>query len=97
MTVAINVLVVTRNGLAPMSAALEFGVVNVDTGVDDIDHDTLATVSVILVGAEGAEVQRIAVADTRKPLLQPSRVSACATPSITRKHTQGACFWVSRA
>ena len=47
---------------------LEFNVVHVDTGVDDVYVDTLPTLSVVLVLGEGAEGKLLAVADTSQTL-----------------------------
>ena len=69
MTVAINVLIILGNGLTPPGATLKLGVVNIHTGIDNIDVDTLATMLVILVTSESAEVQLSLMTDSRKPLL----------------------------
>ena len=68
MSVAINVQIVLGNGLSPEGAALEFSVVDVDTGIDDVDIDALTAVLVILILGEGAEAELLAVTDPRKTL-----------------------------
>ena len=63
MTVAIDILVIGGDGLAPMSAALEVNVLDVGTGVNDVDIDTLTTLVGEEVLVEGSEGQRLAVGD----------------------------------
>lgn len=78
MTVAVNVLVVLRNSLAPTSTTLEFLVVNEHTSVDNVDIDAFATMCIVLVLGEGAEAQLVAMADTCEAL-STNRVSTRAT------------------
>ena len=75
MSVAINVQIVLGNGLSPEGAALEFSVVDVDTGIDDVDIDALTAVLVILILGEGAEAELLAVTDPSKALNSQSQRS----------------------
>lgn len=68
VTVAIFINVIQRNRLAPGSAPLEFNVVNVDAGVDDIYVNAFATVRVIFVLGEGAKRKLGTVADSCETL-----------------------------
>lgn len=70
--VAVRILVdiVLRDSEAPASAALEFGVCNVDTRVDDVDIDALTTMRVVLVLGEGTKCQSGAVTYPCKTLKQ---------------------------
>lgn len=68
-TVAVQVLVgVLGNRLSPLGAALELGVVDVDTGVDNVGVDALSTGTLVLVAVEGTERERLAVRDPRESL-----------------------------
>jgi hypothetical protein len=64
VSVAILIGITLRDGLAPRRTALEVDVVNVGTGVDDVDVNALATVLGVEVLVEGAEAQAVAVGDT---------------------------------
>jgi len=64
VTVAILISIAVRDGLAPVSTALEVDVLVVGTGVDDVDVDTLTTVGRVEVLVPRAEAQRVAVRDT---------------------------------
>ena len=55
VSVAILVLIAARDRLAPFGTALEVNVVNVGAGVNNVDIDTLATLTVIQVLVEAAE------------------------------------------
>jgi hypothetical protein len=55
VSVAILVLVAAGDSLAPFGAALEVDVVDVGTGVNDVDVDTLTTFAVVQVLVEAAE------------------------------------------
>lgn len=68
MTVTVDILVVLRDSLAPTSTTFEFLVVNVNTSVDDVDIDALATLSIVLVFREGAEAELVAMANTSEAL-----------------------------
>lgn len=68
MTIVVDILVVLGNGLAPLGTALELVVINVDTGVNDVNINTLAAGRLILVLGEGAEAQLGAVADAGETL-----------------------------
>jgi hypothetical protein len=52
------------DGLAPRRTTLEVDVVDVGTGVDDVDVNALATVLGVEVLVEGAEAQAVTVRDT---------------------------------
>jgi hypothetical protein len=66
VTVSILVDVVLWDGLAPGSPTLELDVVDVDTGVDDVDVNALTASRVVLVESEGSETESLAVRDTRE-------------------------------
>ena len=68
VTVAVLVDVILGNGLAPGGATLELGVVDVDTGIDDVDVNALAAGRIVLVESESSETEPLAVGDTRKTL-----------------------------
>lgn len=68
VTVVVLVNIVLRNGLAPEGTALELGMVDVDTSVDDIDVDALTTIGRVLVTSEGTEGEPGAVANTCETL-----------------------------
>lgn len=55
MTVAVLVDVVLRDGLSPSGATFKLDVLDVDTSVHNKGGNTLATMAVIDVLAEGAE------------------------------------------
>lgn len=62
MAIAILVNIVLGDGLTPACTALEFDVLNVDTGVNDVDIDTLATLWVVNVLGESSETKLRTVA-----------------------------------
>lgn len=64
VAVAVDVLVVQRDGLAPGGAAAELLVVDVDARVDDVGVDAGTGVVVVQVLVEVAEVEGLAVGDT---------------------------------
>ena len=68
VAVAILVYIVLRNGHAPRRTALELHMLVVDTSVDDIDIDALATLRVVDILGESAEAELLAVANARKAL-----------------------------
>lgn len=55
VTVSIDIQVVLGNGLAPLGTALEFVVVDMNSGIDDVDIDTLAGATVVQVLGERAK------------------------------------------
>ena len=68
MTVAVLILIVVGNSLAPGRAALELDVVDVDTGVDHVDIDALTTFTIVHVLGEGGESELGPVADPGQTL-----------------------------
>jgi hypothetical protein len=68
MAIVIFINVVRRDSLAPRCTPFEFLVVNMDTSVNDIDIDTLAAVSVILILGESTKRKPRAVADACETL-----------------------------
>lgn len=64
VTVAILVDIVLGNGLAPVRTAFELLVLVVDTSIDDVDINTLATFRLVDVLIESAEPEPIGVRDT---------------------------------
>ena len=68
MTVVVLINVVLRNRLAPRSPAVELGVFDVDTCVDDVDIDALTAVLLELVLREGGGDEFGPVTDTSKTL-----------------------------
>ena len=72
MAVRVDVLIVLRNSLAPVRTAFKFDVIDVDTSVNDIDVDALATARVVLVLGERAEGQLRAMAYPRETLMVES-------------------------
>lgn len=57
VAIAIFIRIVCRDSLAPCCTALEVDVINVSARVDNVDIDTLATISCIQVLVEGTEVE----------------------------------------
>jgi hypothetical protein len=68
VSVAILVDIVLRHGRTPGRTALEFGVGDVNPGVNDVDINALAALGVVFVPLEGAEAEFGTVADARKTL-----------------------------
>ena len=68
MAVSIFVNIVLRDGPAPGGLALELNVVDVDTGIDDVDVNTLTTSRVVLIESESSEAKSLAVEDMCKAL-----------------------------
>lgn len=93
-TVAIAILidVVGRDSLTPGSTALEFGVDDVDTSVNDVDVNTLTTCCLVLILGESAEGQLRPVADTGETLVLESARSEGT--DLSEVLTQGDPFWV---
>jgi len=81
VAVAVLVLITRRDGLAPRGTALEVDVVNVGSGVDNVDIDTLTAVGRVEVLVECAEGQAVAVRDTsetpRSALLDGGVLGLC--------------------
>ena len=92
VSVRVDVLIVLGNGLAPMRTTLKLNVINIDTGVDDVDINALATARVVLVLGEGTEGELGTVAYPRKTLNVRSIIQQ--TTSQSASLTQGACFCV---
>lgn len=68
VTVVVLINIVLWDGLAPGRTTLELSMVDVDTGVDDVDVDALTTVGGVLVASESTESKPGAVADTCETL-----------------------------
>lgn len=68
VAVRIDVLIVLGNSLAPVRTTLELDVIDIDTGVDDVNVDALATARVVLILGEGTEGELGTVAYPRKTL-----------------------------
>lgn len=64
MSITILILIVVRDGLAPVSTALEVDVVNVDTSVNGVGINALAALTGIQVLVKGAEGEAVPVGDT---------------------------------
>jgi hypothetical protein len=52
MAISVFVHVVERNGLAPRGTTLEFHMMDVNAGVNDIDVDTVASIGIVFVFGE---------------------------------------------
>ena len=66
--IAVILNVILRDGLAPRGTALELGVVDVDTSVDDVHVNTLTAGRVVVVESESSETEFATVGDTGKTL-----------------------------
>ena len=64
VSVAVLIEITIGDSLAPRRTTLEVDVVDVGTGVNDVDVNTLATVFGVEVLVEGAEAQAVTVGDT---------------------------------
>lgn len=64
VTVSILVNIIFGNGLAPNGSTLEFDVVSVNTSVNDISDNTVATPRIVKVLLESGEAKPISVGDT---------------------------------
>jgi hypothetical protein len=64
MAITVFIDIILRYCLSPGSPALELDVLNVDTGVDDVNVNSLATIRIILVLRKGAEEELGSVTDT---------------------------------
>lgn len=64
VSVAVDIGITSRNGLAPLGTALEVNVLNVRASIDDVNVDTRATAGLVDVLVEVAEVQTLLVRDT---------------------------------
>lgn len=64
MSVAINIFIANWDSLSPGSTALEVDVVDVGTGVNDVDINALTAISSVQVLVEGAEAKAVPVRDT---------------------------------
>ena len=90
MAITIFVLVIGRNGLAPRSTTLELNMLYVDTGVDDIDVNTITTLIIVLVLVECGEAEPGTVANSGETLRLPSVKLCHLTETSKTEHTQGA-------
>ena len=72
MSILILVNVIRRDGLTPGSTALEFGVGDVNTSVNDVDINTLTACRVVEILGESLESQLRPVADTGETLCRES-------------------------
>ena len=68
VAVRVDVLIVLGDSLAPVRATLELDVIDIDTGVDDVDINARTAVRVVLVLGESTERELRAVADARETL-----------------------------
>ena len=68
VTVSVFVDVILRDSLAPGGATFELDVIDVDTGVDDVNVDTLAAGRVVFVESKGPKSESLTMGDTRKTL-----------------------------
>ncbi len=66
VAVPVDILVVGWDGLAPVSTSLEINVVNVRSGVNDIDVNTLTALTRVEVLVEGGEREWLSVGDAGK-------------------------------
>ena len=67
VAIIVFVSVIRGNSPSPRCPSFEFCVVDIDTSVNDVDIDTLATETMIFVLGESAERELQAVADARDP------------------------------
>lgn len=89
VTVSVLVDVILRDGLSPRGATLKLDVVNVDTGIDDVDVDTLTAGRVVLIESKSSEAKFITMGDTRKTL-KDGDITNHATTTEAEEHTHGA-------
>lgn len=90
MTVSILIYIVDWDSFPPGCATLELLVVNVDTGINDVYVNTLATVRIIYVLGESAKGEFIPMADTGKTLWRLIRVGMSGRKrEIPRVHSSG--------
>lgn len=68
VTVAVLIDIVLGHGVAPERTALELNMVDVDTGVNDVNVNTLTTPLVEEVLGEGGESETVTVGDTSETL-----------------------------
>lgn len=73
MTVSVLIDIIGGHGLSPHGTTLKFDVVDVDTGVDDIDINALSTLFLVNVLVERAESQLLVMADPSKSLRRSPR------------------------
>jgi hypothetical protein len=74
MAIVVFVNVIPRDSLAPRCTSFELLVADMDTSVDDVDINTLATIGVIFVLAESAKGEFGAMADACQTLKKRLRV-----------------------
>jgi hypothetical protein len=63
VAIAISILIVLRDGLAPVSTAVEVNMLGVGTGVDDVGINTLSAILSIQILVEGSEGKTVPVRD----------------------------------
>jgi hypothetical protein len=68
VTIAVLVDVVLGDGLAPACPSLKLLVLDIDTGINDVDIDTVAATLDVLVLIECTKAESLGVTDTRKTL-----------------------------
>jgi len=66
VAIAVNIRIILRDGLAPACSALKVNMVNVGSGINDIDVNTLATVGGIQILVICAEAKSLAVRNASK-------------------------------
>jgi hypothetical protein len=64
VTVAIEIFVVGRDGLAPVSTTTEVCVFHIDTSIDCVNINTLATFRSVKVLVKGTEREAVPVGNT---------------------------------
>jgi hypothetical protein len=69
VTIAIGVNVILGNGTTPLGTAIKLDVLDVDTGIDDINVYTFTAFGVVDIASEGAKGELGAVADAGETLL----------------------------
>ena len=82
VAVSVFVDIVLRDGPAPGGPALELDVVDVDTGIDDVDVNTLTISRVVLVTSESSETKSLTVRDTCETLKEG--VITCRATKLER-------------
>jgi hypothetical protein len=64
VTVTIFIRVTVRDSGTPFGTTIKVDVLDINTGIDDIDLDTLTTLGFIVILAESTKVEGFAVGDT---------------------------------
>ena len=68
VTISVLVDVILRDSLSPGGATFELDVIDVDTGVDDVNVDALAAGWVVFIESKGPKSESLAMGETRKTL-----------------------------